>query len=156
MSSSPSRPSILVFHGPNLNLLGEREPEIYGRITLAEINQRLVSEADARGYDCRTLQSNHEGVLIDGIQEGSRTASGILINAAGYGHTSVALRDALLASGLPVVDIHLTNVFAREIFRHTSLIADVALGVVSGFGADSYSLGLFALLNHLDRGQTGP
>jgi 3-dehydroquinate dehydratase II len=142
---------ILVVHGPNLNLLGSREPEVYGAATLAEIDRDLAARARAAGAELRAFHSNHEGALIDALHEAQGWADGILVNPGGLTHTSVALRDALLAVAKPVVEVHLSNVFAREPFRRTSLVSDVALGVVSGFGAASYRLGLEALLLHLGR-----
>ena len=144
-------PHILVLHGPNLNLLGQREPEVYGHTTLAEIDARLSALATERGADLRALQSNHQGALIDAIHGAMSWADGILINPAAYTHTSVALRDAIAGSGLPAVEVHLSNVHAREPFRHTSLTAPVCLGQISGFGPYSYELGLLALLEHLSR-----
>jgi len=143
---------VLVVHGPNLNLLGTREPEVYGSTTLEEINGQLEALGKERDCQVECCQSNHEGVLIDRIQEARGWASGILINPAGLTHSSVSLRDALIASELPVVEVHLSNVFAREPFRHHSYVSGVAVGLVAGFGADSYRLGLDALLSHLDRG----
>jgi 3-dehydroquinate dehydratase-2 len=140
---------VLVVHGPNLNLLGTREPEVYGRTTLPEIDARLAEQAKAAGAELRSVQSNHEGELIDQVQAARGWAAGILVNPGGLTHTSVALRDALLASGLPVVEVHLSNIFAREPFRRHSYVSDVAVGVVTGFGAASYRLGLEALLGHL-------
>lgn len=140
---------ILVLHGPNLNLLGSREPDVYGRVSLAEIDQELADLAKQRGAQIVALQSNHEGVLIDRIHEARDGMRGILINPGGLTHTSVALRDALAAVGLPVVEVHLSNIQAREAFRHHSYVAGVALGSVVGFGARSYRMGLEALLDHL-------
>jgi 3-dehydroquinate dehydratase-2 len=140
---------ILVVHGPNLNLLGTREPEVYGRTTLAEIDADLARQAREAGAELSTFQSNHEGALIDRIQAAREDADGLLVNPGGLTHTSVALRDALVAAARPVVEVHLSNVFARESFRHRSLVSGIALGVVTGFGPASYRLGLAALLEHL-------
>ena len=142
-------PRILVLHGPNLNLLGTREPDVYGRTTLEEIEAELAAVAKAGGAEVQCFQSNHEGALIDRIHEARSWADGILINPGGLTHTSVALRDALAGVGLPVVEVHLSNVAAREEFRQRSLITPIALGVVSGFGPNSYRLGLEALLGAL-------
>ena len=141
--------SILVLHGPNLNLLGTREPGIYGSVTLEEINSLLKAEADQLGVTLSHRQSNHEGVLVDAIHEARGNYQGILINAGAYTHTSVAVRDALAAVGIPTVEVHLSNIYQRESFRHHSFIAPVAVGQISGFGAESYRLGLNALVNCL-------
>lgn len=140
---------ILVLHGPNLNALGTREPEIYGHDSLGDIDQRLGKLAAELGIEVECRQSNHEGVLIDALHSARDRSHGILLNPAGLTHTSVALRDAVVAAGIPVVEVHLSNPNARESWRHTSLTAGAALGVVQGFGVDSYLLGLRALSAHL-------
>jgi 3-dehydroquinate dehydratase-2 len=146
--SQPRR--VQVIHGPNLDLLGSREPEIYGATTLQEIDASLAETAKERGAEVECFQSNHEGVLVDRIHAAIGWADGILINPGGLTHTSVVLRDALVATGMPVVEVHLSNVFARESFRHTSYISGIAVGLVAGFGPHSYTLGLAALLDSLD------
>lgn len=140
---------ILILHGPNLNMLGLREPDIYGHTTLDDINRQLDALASAEGIEIRYVQSNHEGSLVDEIQQAREWADGILINPAGYTHTSVAIRDSIAAVGLPAVEIHLSNVHAREAFRHHSYIAPVAIGQICGFGVNSYLLGLRALIDHI-------
>ncbi len=141
--------NILVLHGPNLNLLGKREPLIYGSVTLDSINRLLTEEADIIGIRIECLQSNHEGVLIDAIHDSCDKYQGIMINAGAYTHTSIAIRDALSAVKVPTVEVHLSNIYQREPFRHHSYIAAVAIGQISGFGAQSYKLGLHALVDHL-------
>jgi 3-dehydroquinate dehydratase-2 len=141
--------NILVLHGPNLNLLGQREPGIYGSATLNDINQLLEAEAQALQVKISIQQSNHEGVLVDAIHSMLGQNQGLLINAGAYTHTSVAIRDAIAAINLPVVEVHLSNIYRRESFRHHSFIAAVAIGQISGFGLESYRLGLQALVHHL-------
>ncbi len=137
--------TVLVLHGPNLNLLGEREPEVYGRLTLEHLDGLIRARARAIGLEVRCVQSNVEGELIDLIQDARTWAGGIVINPGGYSHTSVAIRDAVAAAGIPTVVVHLSNPAAREEFRHQDLVAGVAQGVISGFGAQSYLLGLEAV-----------
>lgn len=146
-----ARKRILVLNGPNLNLLGCREPNHYGRTTLKEIEEALRSYADARGAEIRFVQSNHEGALIDAIHEAIGWAEALVVNAGGLTHTSVGLRDAIIAASIPTVEVHLSNIYRREPFRHRSLIADVAVGQISGFGALSYRLGLDAALQLLEK-----
>lgn len=134
--------NILVLHGPNLNLLGLREPEVYGRTTLNDINARLNALAAERGAMLRILQSNHEGVLIDAVQEARTTANGILINPGGYTHTSVAIHDALRSVSIPAIEVHLSNLYARESLRHTSVTGVACAGVIMGLGTASYLLAL--------------
>ncbi len=137
---------ILVVHGPNLNLLGKREPEIYGTQTLAEIDADLEVAAKSMGAELTCFQSNHEGELIDRIQDSMGHAAGILINPGGFTHSSVALRDALVGTSLPIVEVHLSNVYAREAFRQISYVSPIALGVISGLGSRGYRFGLEALV----------
>jgi 3-dehydroquinate dehydratase-2 len=146
---------VLLLNGPNLNLLGQREPGLYGAQTLEAIEEQLRLQAKGLGVDLACFQSNHEGALVDRIQAARGQADGILINAGAYTHTSIALRDALLGVGLPFVELHLSNVHAREPFRHHSFLADRAVGVVAGFGPASYTLALEGLVGHL-RSQASP
>jgi len=143
--------TLLVLHGPNLNLLGKREPEIYGSVTLDEINQQLSATAQQAGHTLSAMQSNAEHELIDRIHAAQREGVDfILINPAAFTHTSVALRDALAGVNIPFIELHLSNVYAREEFRQHSFISDIALGVISGFGAESYQLALAAALKQLN------
>ncbi len=137
---------ILVIHGPNLQLLGGREPEIYGEVTLEQINGSLEKIAGERGVELKIVQSNHEGEIVDLIGEAAGWASAIVINPAAYTHTSVAIRDAIAAVTLPTVEVHLSNIYSREEFRRTSLIAPVATGQINGFGPASYELGIQAAI----------
>jgi 3-dehydroquinate dehydratase-2 len=154
MASEPQEVRIGVLHGPNLNLLGSREPEVYGSATLADVDARLASEAGELGVEIECFQSNIEGALVDRIQETAARVQGFLINAGGYTHTSVALRDALVGVGRPFVEVHLSNLQAREPFRHESLLAPKAVGAIMGFGLESYVLGLRGLVLHLRRVQS--
>ncbi len=140
---------IAVLNGPNLNLLGTREPDVYGRETLEQIEAAVQAQAKALGVDCVWTQTNHEGELVEAIQALRERADGALINAAAFTHTSLAVRDAVLAVSVPFVEVHLSNIFAREPERRRSLLADLALGIVAGFGADSYRLGLDGLVRRL-------
>ena len=143
-------PYVLVLHGPNLNLLGRREPKHYGLATLDDINHALVSRGEAAGAHVETFQHNHEGALIDRLHEAARDhVDFIIINPAAYTHTSIALRDALAATAIPFVEVHLSNIYARESFRHHSYFSDLAVGVVSGLGAHGYELALEYALRHL-------
>ena len=147
------RPYVLVLHGPNLNLLGSREPGLYGTTTLREIDDRLtdLAAALAPSVAVETFQSNHEGALIDVVQQRGAHAAAILVNAGGLTHTSVALRDALAAVARPIIEVHLTNIHAREQFRHESLIAPIAVGQIAGLGPDGYLLALRYLLERRDQ-----
>lgn len=141
--------SVLVLNGPNLNLLGRREPAHYGRATLADVERLCRSEAQALGVEVRFEQSNHEGGLVDAVHAAIGRDDGLVINAGAYTHTSIALMDAVSAAAIPAVEVHLSNVHAREAFRHRSYLARVAVGVICGFGAASYSLALRAMTEHL-------
>ncbi len=149
MAAEPEPLSIGVLHGPNLNLLGQREPGVYGSATLTEVDERLAALAERLGVRLECFQANGEGALVDWVQSAAPRVVGFLVNAGAYTHTSIALRDALVGVDRPFVEVHLSNVFARERFRHRSLLADRALGVVCGFGAASYHLALRGLVEHL-------
>jgi len=149
-----ARKRVLVVHGCNLNLLGEREPEVYGRIRLAEINQRIEALAEELGLEVRIVQSNHEGEIIEAIQQARGWADGIIINPGGFTTTSVGILDAIKAAGLPTVEVHLSNIHAREEFRRRSLVAPATVGQVVGFGPDSYLLALRGLAAHLAAGKS--
>jgi 3-dehydroquinate dehydratase-2 len=141
--------AVHVLNGPNLNLLGTREPQTYGTVTLADIETRLAEKAKSAGIALSFKQSNHEGDLVDWVQEAGRAGAGVLLNAGAYTHTSIALHDAIRGSGAVVVELHLSNVFAREEFRHHSTLSAVAKGVICGFGAESYLLAFDAILPYL-------
>lgn len=148
---------IIVVNGPNLNMLGKREPDLYGSLTLEEIESFLVSRTETAGGDVSLsfFQSNSEGEIVTVIQDASGKFDGLIINPAAYTHTSVAIRDAILSTGLPAVEVHLSNIYRREDFRHKSFVSGVSLGVVSGFGAESYYLGLLGLVGHLKKREAG-
>ncbi len=141
--------SLLLLNGPNLNLLGTRQPEIYGSTTLQDIVETITQRAGSQGYALEAVQSNHEGALVDALHAARGCHAGVLLNAAAYTHSSIALRDAISAIELPVIEIHLSNIHARETFRHHSMIASVCIGQISGFGAQSYTLALDAMIAHL-------
>lgn len=155
MAAEPETLTIGVLHGPNLNLLGRREPAVYGRVTLTAIDARIAAAAEGLGVEVRAYQSNSEGALVDRIHEWCDLVSGFVINAGAYTHTSIALLDALVGVGLPFVEVHLSNVHAREEFRHRSLLAPRAVGVVVGFGVESYVLGLNGLVRWLRARESG-
>ena len=142
--------NILIIHGPNLNLLGKREPEIYGQQTLDDINNQLTAIAEENGVCLKILQSNHEGEIVSFIGENMNWGDGIIINPAAYTHTSVAIRDALGAVDLPVIEVHLSNIYQRESFRHFSYVSPIAVGVIGGFGARSYKLALECMIEMLE------
>lgn len=143
-------PSVLILNGPNLNLLGTRQPEVYGRTTLADIEAACVAHAERIGFDLAFEQSNHEGVLVDAIHDARGTHDGIILNAGAYTHTSIALMDAIASAELPAIELHLSNVHAREDFRHKSYIAKVSIGIICGFGATGYMLAMDAMKAHLE------
>jgi 3-dehydroquinate dehydratase-2 len=138
---------ILILHGPNLNLLGTREPEVYGSMTLDDINNKLIELGKELGAEIKCAQSNHEGALIDALHDARTWANGVVFNPGGYTHTSIALRDAISAIQIPVIEVHLSNVYAREEFRHTSMISAVCKGKIAGLGWKSYALALRAIVD---------
>lgn len=142
---------ILIVNGPNLNLLGSREVEKYGQKDLSSILERIEKSVLEKGFKPKCFQSNHEGELIDFIQREGKSAEGMVINAGAYTHTSIAIRDAILSVGIPFVEVHLTNVYKREAFRHHSYLSDIAIGVIAGFGDYSYDLGLAALIDFISK-----
>jgi len=143
--------NILLINGPNLNLLGTREPEIYGNQTLDQIENELINKAKQNGFNLECYQSNHEGKIVDKIQASIGNINGILINAGALTHTSVSLRDALVGSNIPFIELHISNIFNREDFRKESFLTDKAIGIISGFGLDSYFLSLDAIINFLKK-----
>ena len=145
MALADKSPKVLVVHGPNLNMLGQREPEVYGTTTLDQINEQLRSRGEKLGLSITSFQSNHEGEIVEKIQSIHKTHQGCIINPAAYTHTSVAIRDALLLIDMPIIEIHLSNIYKREEFRHHSMIAGVATGQISGLGVDGYLLALDAI-----------
>ena len=145
MEQSKDNRQVLIIHGPNLNVLGKREPEIYGKTTLDEINSILEEHGKRLGIAVETFQSNHEGAIVDKIQQDATTQNGLIINPAAFTHTSIAIRDALLLLDIPVIEIHLSNIYTREPFRHKSLISDVVTAQITGFGVHGYSMALEAL-----------
>ena len=146
MGSDKSQPKILVIHGPNLNMLGKREPDIYGTTTLETINSNLEELGKRLGLELETFQSNHEGAIIEKIQEAAKIQNGIIINPAAFTHTSVAIRDALLLLDMPVIEMHLSNIYKREPFRHKSLMSDVVTAQITGFGVQGYTMALEAMV----------
>jgi len=150
MAQTPSKLDILVIHGPNLNLLGQREPDIYGDSTLDDVNKMLEHIAERHGIALECFQSNHEGAIIDKIHSAMGETEGLIINPGGFTHTSVAIRDALVVFPNPVIEVHISNIHKREAFRAESLVSPVATGSISGFGIDSYRLALLWLVKHLE------
>ena len=145
MGSDKSQPKILVIHGPNLNMLGKREPDIYGTTTLETINSNLEELGKRLGLELETFQSNHEGAIIEKIQEAAKIQNGIIINPAAFTHTSIAIRDALLLLDIPVIEMHLSNIYKREPFRHKSMMSDVVTAQITGFGIQGYTMALEAM-----------
>jgi len=152
MGQSKNTGNVLVIHGPNLNMLGKREPELYGNTTLDEINSELEKLGEKLGLSVETFQSNHEGAIVDKIQESVALKKGIIINPAAYTHTSIAIRDALLLLDIPVIEVHLSNIYKRESFRQRSMISDVATAQIAGFGVKGYDMALEALAEMIQSG----
>lgn len=152
-ASIPLDPVVFVLNGPNLNMLGAREPALYGRATLSDVEARCRSVGESLGFSVEFRQSNHEGDLVDWIQEARTAARGVVLNAGAYTHTSIAIRDAILSAGLPVIEVHISNVFAREDFRHPSHVSPVAAGVIVGCGIDGYEFALHALAKRVGSGE---
>lgn len=150
MKQEKSGKKILVIHGPNLNMLGKREPEVYGKTTLDEINSTLEALGNRLGLAVETFQSNHEGVIVDKIQQAAAVQRGLVINPAAYTHTSVAIRDAILILNIPVIEIHISNIYKREPFRHKSLLSDVVTAQITGFGVQGYTMALEALAGMIE------
>ena len=144
-------PKVLVIHGPNLNLLGKREPDVYGNITLEKINRDLKKYGKSLGLSVETFQSNHEGIIVEQIQDARGICNGLIINPAAYTHTSIAIRDALLLLDIPIIEVHLSNIYKREPFRHKSMVADVVTGQISGLGTDGYRLALEAIAEMINQ-----
>jgi len=146
MEKSKDRPKILIIHGPNLNMLGKREADIYGKSTLDEINADLIKTGENARLSVETFQSNHEGAIVEKIQQAVEKHSGLIINPAALTHTSIAIRDALLLLDIPIIELHISNIYKREPFRHTSMISDVATAIIAGFGASGYTMALEAII----------
>ena len=147
MAKNKKKPIVLVIHGPNLNMLGKREPEVYGDVTLDRINKKLRERGKSLGVTVETFQSNHEGEIIERIQGTMGACNGLIINPAAFTHTSIAIRDALLLLDMPMIEVHLSNIYKREPFRQNSMVADIVTGQISGLGADGYFLALDAISN---------
>ncbi len=150
MGERKDRPSILIIHGPNLNMLGKREPEIYGKVSLDEINVSLIKMGNNSNISVETFQSNHEGEIVSRIQEAVGAYDGLIINPGAYTHTSIAIRDAILMFDAPVIEIHLSNIYKREPFRHKSMIADIVTAQLAGFGIHGYTMALEAMIKMID------
>ena len=146
MEKTENQPKVLVIHGPNLNMLGKRETDIYGKSTLNDINADLIKTGEDAGISVETFQSNHEGTVVEKIQQAIDGYSGLIINPAAFTHTSIAIRDALLLLDIPIIELHISNIYKREPFRHTSMISDVATAIIAGFGTYGYTMALEAII----------